>query len=125
MGTHDLHQKLSDSSEHLSKLARDIDKLNRQQGEIHKKEELLACLCEMVKMENTRSLLLDKKITDEEKYLQTLWELDHTVTELRDMETSANIVNQLREELVALLEDAVTKLIKENLSPSLTRKIVG
>ena len=50
MGTHDLHQKLSTSSEFLAKLARDVEKINRQEDEIRKKEELLACLCEMVKM---------------------------------------------------------------------------
>lgn len=41
------------------------------------------------------------------------------------METDAKIVRQLKDELISLLEEAVNKLIKENLSENLTKKIIG
>lgn len=96
-GASDLNNRLEVSYEALNRLAKDVEKLNRAEELSRRKEKLLGCLCDLVKMEKMRELLISGKIEDEDRHMKLLGDLDRTVVELKQMDSDARIVSQVKE----------------------------
>ena len=84
------------NSETLNKLNRDMKKIKNAEERIMEQEKYLKKLCEIIRMEEVKEILLKEGNVDEEKYLEALDEVDQIVVELKEWEIDAPLIIQIR-----------------------------